>query len=66
MRVYSGATKGLLYTIWGEWIGAQFGAAVSQVHDLDGDDVRDFVVGAPYLSGGHVFAYSSRTGALLW
>ena len=51
--------------------GDDFGRSVADAGDLDQDGTPDVVVGAPFdgangTSSGSVFAYSGRTGDLLW
>src|SRR5205814_9701215 len=43
-----------------------FGFAVAAAGDLDGDGFADFLVGAPLTTTGAAYAYSGRTGALLF
>jgi len=55
----------------GEAMNDQFGWIARNIGDVDGDGVADFVTSAPTQSGaakqaGRVYAYSSRTGKLLW
>ena len=55
----------------GESAGDQFGWIARVIGDVDGDGVNDFVTSAPTknLGGadaGRIYAYSGRTGALLW
>lgn len=53
------------------WTGSgTFGWAVADLDDIDGDGVRDAIIGAPLFGGsprrvGKVSVYSGRTGALL-
>jgi FG-GAP repeat len=50
--------------------GSYFGWAVSEVGDVDGDRVRDAIVGEPYngadTSTGTTYVYSGRTGRLIY
>ncbi len=74
--VYSGQTGLALRTI-ADGVGAeQFGWSAANVGDLDGDQVADFVVGAPFadvpttgqsvlVDAGRVVAYSGKTGKVL-
>lgn len=66
IRIYSGVTRGLIRTIWGTVPLSRFGNTLAQAEDLDGDRVKDLLVGAPYASKGRVYAYSAASGALLW
>jgi hypothetical protein len=55
---------------WGDVTSSQFGFAVAQVGDLDGDGFGDVAVGGPRGTGmqadsGHVYLWSARTGALI-
>ena len=70
VRIYSGATGGLLYSIHGSSAGDQLGRSIARIEDTNADGVPDFVVGAPFEDGGAVasgaaHAYSGATGALL-
>ena len=68
-RVHSGADGALLATLSGELDGSQFGWSVAAVHDVDGDGVADFAVGAPASSNpaaaGSVFVHSGATAGLI-
>jgi len=66
VRIYSGATRGLLRTIPGSVPFSQFGSSIAQTGDLDVDLVGDIVIGAPNDSGGLVYAYSPASGVKLW
>jgi hypothetical protein len=55
----------------GEAVGDQFGWIARNAGDLDGDGINDVTASAPTKANGgpaagRVYAYSSRTGALLW
>src|SRR5919201_7026052 len=45
---------------------ASFGWAVSELGDVDRDGVREAIVGEPFTDGGSTYAYSGRTGKLLY
>jgi hypothetical protein len=71
--VYSGASLAvaptLLYTLTGPVTGANFGASVAGIGDIDGDGAGDLVVGAPQDPGsagnygdGSIQVYSGATG----
>jgi hypothetical protein len=70
VRVLSGATGVTIYTLGGTTPYEAFGAAVAAVGDVDGDGVKDLVVGVPGSTGsgltGRVEVHSGRTGTLLW
>lgn len=67
--VHSGANGALLTTLSGDFTGSQFGWSVAAVHDVDGDGVPDFAVGAPASSTpaatGTVFVYSGASANLI-
>ncbi len=46
--VYSGETGQLLYALYGDWPGAEFGSAVAFVEDTNGDGIGEWLVGAPF------------------
>src|SRR5207342_1324858 len=55
----------------GEGQGDQYGWIARSLGDVDGDGVADFVTSAPGWAGtgkdaGRVYAYSTKTGKLLW
>jgi hypothetical protein len=60
----SGASGDVLRTLAGAATGDDFGRAVAGCADLDGDGVRDLLVGAP--GARTVFAFSGASGAELW
>ena len=43
-----------------------FGWAVSELGDVDGDHVKEAIVGEPFTGAGSTYVYSGRTGALLY
>jgi hypothetical protein len=69
VRLYSGRTFDVLRTWRGEEVGASFGRSFCADHDLDGDGVRDFVIGAPGIDSkaprGAVYIVSPATGKAL-
>ena len=67
VQVRSGHTGAVLFNIVGPLQPRVFGAAVAGGHDLDGDGIPDFIVGAPGGPGakGAAYVYSGSTGALL-
>ena len=67
VHLVSGATRTFLRT-WQGNPGELFGHAVAAVADLDGDGVKDIVVGAPAMQTpqpGAMRVFSSRTGTLI-
>ncbi len=70
VRVYSGATGSLLYSIQGNHFGARLGKSIAGLGDVDGDGIHDIVAGAPFEAGGEATSgaahvYSGATGALV-
>ena len=67
VHVYSGATKALIRTHFGQ-PNQRFGDVVRILPDLDDDGVAEYAVGAPHdgsISGpGTAYVYSGATGAL--
>ncbi len=71
VRVLSGKTGAVLYTINGLAVSDYFGTTVAGLGDVDGDGYSDFAAGAPYAdpngpASGQVRVFSGRTGALLY
>ncbi len=70
VRVFSGATGLVLYTLRGNAAAQVFGISIARVPDADGDGIDDVAVGAPYfassLQPGFVRLHSGASGALLW
>lgn len=70
--LYSGATGARLFHLTGENANDKFGASIAGLADVDGDGAPDFAVGAPGYDtsanpdAGRTYAYSGRTGTLLW
>lgn len=60
-----GAPDGVLYTVVGAE-GGYFGWAVSELADVDGDGVTDWISGAPFDPVPSVSVHSGATGAELW
>jgi len=68
--IYSGRTGARLRTFTGQASGDQFGLAVGNAGDVDGDSTDDVIVGAKWndaagSQSGRAYVYSGRTGALL-
>ncbi|MEW5702777.1 MAG: M28 family peptidase [Candidatus Zixiibacteriota bacterium] len=68
--IYSGHTGSRLRTFTGQASGDQFGLAVANAGDVDGDGIDDAIVGAKYNDAmgpqcGRAYVYSGATGALL-
>ena len=76
--VYSGFNDSLLYRIDGlagrgpgEFFGDALGFSVAGLEDLDGDNITDFIVGAPYanrdgtIDAGSIYIYSGANAQLL-
>ncbi len=69
--VYSGATGSSIHQLFGETIGDNFGGAVSDLGDINGDNFDDFVVGAKFnavggTDAGRAYVYSGINKALLY
>ncbi len=65
-HIFSGRSGGLIATVTGPQTGGQYGAGIAGLSDLDGDGIREFVVGAPRAAGGRAYVYSGATRALLF
>ena len=67
--VFSGKTGQVIRRWAGASLGANFGHAVANVGDLDGDGFEDVAVGAPHMDStlgpGYVLVFSGQTGAVL-
>ena len=63
--VQSGSDGSVLRTQTGT-ADSEFGAGVSSLADIDGDQVRDYVVGAPGDGLGRAYVYSGASGDLLF
>ncbi|MCA9771228.1 MAG: FG-GAP repeat protein, partial [Myxococcales bacterium] len=71
VRVFSGATGGILYSIDGDGVGDVLGQSVAGVSDVDGDAHDDFIIGAVGddnngINSGSVRIISGRTGGVLF
>jgi len=72
VQLRSGATGQILLELEGAEGGAFFGQVIANVHDIDGDGVDDFAIGAPSAGpngmqdAGSVFVYSGATAELLY
>ncbi len=70
VQVFSGATGALLLTIPSGFGNQQFGYAISEAGDLNGDGFGDLLIGDPFFSvgattDGFAGVFSGATGALL-
>ena len=70
LRVVSGRDGAVLYTIYGDSVGAAFGAVVSPIGDVDLDGNDDILAsepgyGGPYHPPGRIFVFSGRDGSVL-
>jgi hypothetical protein len=68
VHLFSGADPEPFRILRGECPGDRFGRALASVDDVDGDGVRDFLVGAPHggtspPDAGTVFLYGSAPGS---
>ena len=67
-RVFSGASSKTYLTLTGDASGDQFGASVAAMADVDGDNVPEIIVGAPYGADakgnyyGYARVYSGASG----
>jgi hypothetical protein len=72
MYIFDGETRTILRRHDGGGVQAQFGRAAANTGDLDGDGVRDYIVGAPKDSvqgvgaAGSVSVFSAATGQTLF
>ncbi len=69
-RVYSGADGSTLFTVAGTVAGSEFGSAVSDAGDVNGDGTLDFIVGARLdtvmgLSAGSATVFSGLDGSII-
>jgi hypothetical protein len=66
IAMISGATGREMWSHLGTAPSGRFGATIADVRDLDGDQVRDWLVGAPAAgAGGEVWIFSGATRAPL-
>jgi hypothetical protein len=56
----------VLYTLESSNGTGSFGWAVSELGDVDGDDVQEAIVGEPFTAAGSTYVYSGRTGELVY
>lgn len=68
VRVYSGATFSVLYTLASAGPGHRFGYSVAMLQDVNGDARGDVLVGAPYFNGdsGAAYVHSGNLGSILY
>ncbi len=68
VSVYSAATGVLLWKVTGSYTSDFLGISISDGGDIDGDGCADVICGgqAGSSNGGHLDAYSGKTGALLF
>jgi hypothetical protein len=71
VEVHSGATAALLYTISGSTVGEKFGVSLGSCGDVDGDGIREILIGAPgrwsnNMPTGAVFVCSGASGSVLY
>jgi hypothetical protein len=70
IRVFSGSTGSVIYTVYGSDAYAGFGYAIAGAGDVDADGCDDVIVGSPYSSvarrgGGRAQVYSGKTASLI-
>jgi FG-GAP repeat/FG-GAP-like repeat len=56
----------VLHTFQGTNPGANFGWAVSELGDVNGDGAMEAIVGEPFTDSGTAWVFSGRTGAVLY
>jgi FG-GAP repeat len=72
VRIFDGVAWNLVSQLSDNFPGSQFGDCVRAVGDLDGDNVQEIAIGAPFggpligtVGSGAVYVYSGATSALL-
>lgn len=71
VRVFSGKTGAILYTLTGAAAGDEFGRSIAGVGDVNADGHDDFIVGSWYAdangsNAGLAKVFSGKTGAVLY
>ncbi len=67
--IVSGATRKIIRRFDGDDLSSLFGFSVSSIDDLDGDSIKDVIVGAPYTGDGFegkAWVLSTASGAALF
>ncbi len=69
IQIYSTETKQLLYEIIGTQMDGRLGSPIVSMDDVDGDGVRDLLVGASSYGTSHqgqIWVYSMKSGSQVW